>query len=68
MEKKKMLLITRPPPRPTLVQNFLTLFGACIKNGENWVAAIAPWFRLRLQSAALGSNPKHTINAFFNLY
>ena len=32
------------------------------------VAAIALWFRLRLSSCGLGSNPKHTIYAFFNLY
>ena len=31
------------------------------------MAAIAPWFRLRLPSWALGSNPKHTIYTFFNL-
>ena len=32
------------------------------------VAAIALWFRLHLPfSAALGSNPKHTIYTFFNL-
>ena len=36
------------------------------KNGKNGVAAVAWWFRLRLQSAAPGSNPKHklTIYAF----
>ena len=28
------------------------------------VAAIALWFRLRLSSCGLGSNPKHTIYAF----
>ena len=32
------------------------------------VAAIAPWFRLRLPSCGPGSNPKLTIYAFFNLY
>ena len=29
------------------------------------VAAIAPWFHLRLSSPAPGSNLKHTIYAFF---
>ena len=34
---------------------------------KSWqVAAIAPWFRLRLPSP--GSNPKHAFYAFFNLY
>ena len=32
------------------------------------VAAIAPWFCLRLLSCGLGSNPKQTIYGFFNLY
>ena len=32
------------------------------------VAAIAPWFCLRLPSCGPGSNPMHTIYAFFNLY
>ena len=33
-----------------------------------WVAAIAPRFRLRLPSAAPGSNPNHPIHTFFNWY
>ena len=34
-----------------------------------WVAAIAPWFRLRLSSSGPGfESPKHTIYAYFNLY
>ena len=37
-------------------------------SNDNNVAAIAPWFRLRLPSCGPGSNPKHTIYAFFNLY
>ena len=32
------------------------------------VAAIAPWFRLRLPLYGPGLNPKHTIYALFNLY
>ena len=35
------------------------------KINKTWVAAIAPWFCLSLPS---GSNPKHTIYTFFNLY
>ena len=31
-------------------------------------ATIAQWIRLRLSSCHLGSSPKHTIYAFFNLY
>ena len=35
---------------------------------EDRVAAIALWFHLRLPSRGQGSNPMHTIYAFFNLY
>ena len=34
---------------------------------ENWVAVIAPWFRLRLPSCGPGFEYKHSIYAFFNL-
>ena len=32
------------------------------------LAAIAQWFCLRLPSCGPGSNPEHTIYAYFNLY
>ena len=35
-----------------------------VKETVGWVAAIAPWFRLRLLSCGPGSNPKHSINVF----
>ena len=34
----------------------------------NKLAAIAPQYRLRLHPATTGSNPKHTIYAFFDSY
>ena len=38
------------------------------KKSCNVAAALAPWFRLRLPSCGPGSNPRHTIYAYFNLY
>ena len=43
----------------TAVKLFIT-FG--------WPPYIAPWFRLRQPSCGPGSNPKHTIYTFFNLF
>ena len=43
-----------------------------VQRGKNTglfgVAAIAPWFRLRLPSCGPGFDPKHTIYAFFNYW
>ena len=39
-----------------------------LTKSKPWVAAIAPWFRLRLPSCGPGFDPKHTIYAFFNYW
>ena len=57
--RRREILRTRNFYQISQVSQKVVLFG---------VAAIAPWFCLRLPSCGPGSNPKHTIYAFFNLY